>query len=87
MKKMIAYTLTILSLTIASVALANDDLNVNPAGAIGATTPDDQFAGACPKCFSQKKGEDLIAKYNDLLAGDAGGTKTDTKATDAADGQ
>lgn len=85
--KKIAYTLAALTLTAATVAMADDSVNVNPAGAIGAITPDDTFPGACPRCFSQRRNEDLVAKYNDLLAGDAGGGQAQPKATDAADGQ
>lgn len=85
--KKITYTLAALTLTIASIALADDDKNVNPAGAIGAITPDDQFPGACPRCFSQRRNEDLVAKYNDLLAGDATNQPAQPGATDAADGK
>lgn len=84
--KKIAFTLSALTLVVATQAFADDSLNVNPAGAIGAYTPDDSFPGACPRCFSQKKSEDLLAKYNDLLPGDAGGSAAKPGATDAADG-
>lgn len=85
--KKITYTIAALTLMIATVAMADDSVNVNPAGAIGATTPDDTYPGACPRCFSQRRNEDLVAKYNDLLAGDASNQPTQPGATDAADGK